>query len=126
VVKAYKSTMTLDDSFEVARHAKPVRCPRCRKSSLVLLFDSPAQGMVCPHCHEKLIALRKQASVLAGDRGVATPHRQQKTSTTCPRCGGSTEVLLFDSPLAGMVCRGCHGELVYFRQEVASLIPEQS
>lgn len=124
MLKANRSTMTRDDSSEVVRHAKPVRCPRCRKSSLVLLFDSPAQGMVCPHCHEKLIALRMQASVLAGDRGVATPHTQQKTPATCPRCGGSTEVLLFDTPLAGMVCHGCHDDLVHFRREVAGLIPD--
>jgi DNA-directed RNA polymerase subunit RPC12/RpoP len=94
--------MTLDESYETTRHAKPVRCPRCRRSSLVLLFDSPAQGMVCPYCHEKLIALRKLASRLTGDRGVETPDTRRKKQATCSRCGEATPALLFDSPLAGM------------------------
>ena len=118
------TTMMLDDSYEAARHAKPVRCPRCRKFSLVLLFDSPAQGMVCPHCHEKLIGVRKHASGLAGDRSVATPDTRRKKPAICPRCGKVAQVLLFDSPWAGMVCHGCHDDLVRFRREVAGLIPD--
>ena len=70
--------MTLDESYETTRHAKPVRCPRCRKASPVLVFDSPIGGMVCPHCHEKLIALRRHASVPACNRGVAAPYTQEK------------------------------------------------
>jgi len=115
--------MTLDESYEIARRVKPVRCPRCRKSSLVLMFDSPARGMVCPHCHEKLIALRNHVSVLAGDRGVATAGIRKKKSTTCPRCRETAHVLQFDSPLAGMVCNECHDDLMYSRQEVVGLIP---
>lgn len=94
--------MTLNESYETTRHAKPVRCPRCRNASSVLVFDSPIGGMVCPHCHEKLIALRKLASVLTGDRGVATPDTRRKKQATCPGCGKVTQVLLFDSPWAGM------------------------
>ena len=124
MVKAHRTVMTLDESYETTRHAKPVRCPRCRRSSLVLLFDSPAQGMVCLRCHETLIGLRKHVSALAGDRSVAAPYTQEKKPPTCPRCGEATLVLLFDSPLAGMICGGCHGDLVRFRQEVAGLIPD--
>ena len=117
--------MTFDESYETARHAKPVRCPRCRKSSLVLMFDSRARGMVCPHCHDKLIALRKHVFVLAGDRGVVTLDMRKKKQASCPRCGELANVLLFDSHLAGMVCNGCHDDLVRFRQEVAELIPNE-
>ena len=31
-------------------------------------------------------------------------------------------MLLFDFPLAGMICRGCHDDLVRFRREVAGLM----
>jgi hypothetical protein len=87
------------------------------------MFDSPARGMVCPHCHQELIALRKHVSVLAGNRDIATAGRRKKKPATCPRCGEPAHVLLFDSPLAGMVCHQCHEDLVRFRQEVAGLIP---
>ncbi|MCP9473379.1 MAG: hypothetical protein NNA30_11655 [Nitrospira sp.] len=117
--------MLLDESCETARHAKPVRCPRCRKSSLVLIFDSPARGMVCPHCHEKLIMLRKRDVGLAGGRTLPPgTARNTKRVASCPRCGQAAPLLLFDSPQAGMVCHGCHGDLVRFRQEVAGLIPD--
>lgn len=115
--------MTFGESYETARHAKPVRCPRCHKSCLVLMFDSPARGMVCPHCHEKLIALRKRASGPAGSRSLPPVAARNKRAALCPRCGETAHVLLFDSSLAGMVCHGCHNELVHFRQEVAGLIP---
>lgn len=94
--------MTLDESYETTRHAKPVRCPRCRKASPVLVFDSPRGGMVCPHCHEKLIALRRHASVPACERGVAALYTHERKPPPCSRCGEATPVLLFDSPLAGM------------------------
>lgn len=115
--------MTFDESYETARHAKPVRCPRCRKSSLVLIFDSPGRGMVCPHCHEKLIVLRKRASGPAGHQSRQPAAARNKKAALCPRCGETTHVLLFDSSQTGMVCHGCHEELVRFRQEVAGLIP---
>lgn len=115
--------MTFDESYETARHARPVRCPRCKKSSLMLIFDSPAQGMVCPHCHEKLIALRKRASGPAGCRSPQPATARNKKADLCPRCGEAAHVQLFDSIQAGMVCHGCHDELVRFRQEVAGLIP---
>ena len=115
--------MRFDESYETTRHAKPVRCPRCRRSSLVLMFDSPARGMVCPHCHEKLIALRKRASLPPGDRNVALPDAPKGKRARCPRCGDTTQGLLFDSSPAGMVCNQCHDDLVRLRQEVTGLIP---
>lgn len=33
---------------------------------------------------------------------------------------------MFDSPMAGMVCSGFHGELLYVRQTVAGMIPEKT
>lgn len=36
------------------------------------MFDSPARVMVCPHCHKKLIALRRHVSVLAAIENIAT------------------------------------------------------
>jgi len=116
--------MQMDETYETARHAKPVRCPRCRKSSLVLMFDSPARGMVCPHCHDKLIALRRHASELTIKRSVSMPRAGKKKPALCPRCGIPAQVLLFDSPQAGMVCPGCHDDLTRFRQEVIGLIPD--
>lgn len=118
--------MTFDESYATARHAKPVRCPRCRRSSLILLFDSPAEGMVCPHCHEKLTALRKDAVILARELGVAAGRNNRRKRASCPRCGAAADILMFDSPSTGMVCGSCHGDLVYFRQEVAALIPEKA
>lgn len=115
--------MTLDESYETTRHAKPVRCPRCLKSSLVLMFDSPARGMVCPHCHEKLIALRRHTSMLTVHGSVATPGMRETNPAICPRCGEAAQVLLFDSPLAGMVCHRCHVDLIHYREEVDGVIP---
>jgi len=80
--------------------------------------------MVCRHCHEKLTTLRKEAIVLARDLGVAAREKNKEKRGFCPRCENSTGILMFDSPMAGMVCRICHEDLVYFRQEVAGLIPE--
>jgi ribosomal protein S27E len=118
--------MNLDESYETSRHAKPVRCPRCRRSSLTLLFDSPAEGMVCSHCHEKLTALRKDVVVLARNLGAAVRGNHKRKQPICPRCGHTTDILMFDSPMAGMVCSACHGDLVYFRQAVVGLIPEKA
>lgn len=39
---------------------------------MVLMFDSPAGGMVCRCCHERLMILRKEAVVLTRDLGTAT------------------------------------------------------
>ena len=111
--------MRFEEFSETAPHAKPAQCPRCRASCLVLLFDSPAEGMVCPHCHEKLVVFRKDAVVPARNHN-------KRNRAVCPRCGNTTNILMFDSPLAGMVCTDCHEALAYFRQEVAGLIPEKT
>jgi hypothetical protein len=74
--------MTLDETYETPRHAKPVRCPRCRRSSLILVFDSRAAGMVCCHCHEKLTALRKDAIVISRDLDAAARGKKKEKSIT--------------------------------------------
>ncbi len=45
---------------------KPIWCPRCGDPAQVLLFDSPAHGMVCRRCHAGLMALRQEAVALKG------------------------------------------------------------
>lgn len=52
------------------------------------------------------------------------PRTGKKKPALCPRCGIPAQVLLFDSPQAGMVCSGCHDDLTRFRQEVIGLIPD--
>lgn len=56
--------MRLDESYEVVKHAKPVRCPRCRRPAPAFLFDSRATGMVCARCHADLMDTRKEEAVL--------------------------------------------------------------
>jgi uncharacterized protein YbaR (Trm112 family) len=118
--------MRLDESYQTARHSKAVRCPRCRKSSPILIFDSAVEGMVCHHCHLRLTAIRKDACLLAKDLSGTSPKTRRRKQATCARCGNPTDTLMFDSPLAGMVCPGCHRDLVYLRQEMAGLIPERT
>jgi len=41
-------------------HARPIRCPRCRRKALVLVIDSIKRGgAICMPCHGELIALRR-------------------------------------------------------------------
>ncbi|HXF93911.1 MAG TPA: hypothetical protein VNK46_14255 [Nitrospiraceae bacterium] len=100
----------MDKSYEAARHAKPVRCPRCRRAAAVLLFDSRAVGMVCTHCHEALMRVRGEAAAIARDLRGAVSGRTRPVR--CPRCRRLAPVLLFDSETTGMVCRRCHEQLM--------------
>jgi hypothetical protein len=57
----------LDGSYAVVRHAKPMRCPSCKRRVAALLFDSQCTGMVYALCHAALMAKRLE-SVIAAKR----------------------------------------------------------
>lgn len=66
--------MRLNESYAFAKHAKPVRCPWCKRPAPALLFDSLATGIVCARCHAELILMRTE-QVIAARRGNLDPSR---------------------------------------------------
>lgn len=59
-------------------HARPIRCPRCHRRVLILIFDSPITGVVCRHCHEELMVVRMKviASETVTNMNMATFSRR--------------------------------------------------
>ena len=116
--------MTFDEYSEPARHAKLIKCPRCRRSSLVLMFDSPDEGMVCPLCHDELIVSRREGTVLAKKLHRSLGRNVRLERTVCVRCGRASDMVTHDPLAGGMCCRPCQEDLAYLRQEFAGLIPD--
>lgn len=89
-------------------HARPVRCLYCRKLVPVLVFDSPAVGMICAGCHRRLTDLRKEAAYLPR-------HLRAQLSVTskpvqCDRCQ-CLALVFANSHVMGILCRHCHESL---------------
>jgi ribosomal protein S27E len=87
------------------KHARPVRCPQCRKFVPVLVFDSPAVGMVCVSCHRSFMELRTEAALVPKHR------RTEIVTTMVPlRCAHCQELALVfvDAHPSGRLCQHCH------------------
>ncbi len=95
-------------------HARPVRCLHCQNQAPVLVFDSPAVGMVCAGCHRRFMDLRKEAAL------VPRPLRAHVLITTQPaRCAHCHDLafVLVDTYAAGLLCPQCHGGLTPVSEE---------
>jgi ribosomal protein S27E len=97
-----------------SNHAPPVRCPSCRKLAPVLVFDSPAAGMVCAGCHRRFIGLRQEAVLVPKHR------RTELVTTTTPlRCAHCQEFafVFVDARPMGLFCQHCHERMTPWGEE---------
>jgi ribosomal protein S27E len=95
----------LDERQDSLIHARPMRCPYCRKFVRVLVFDSPAVGMICAGCHRRFTDLRKAAAL------VPRHLRAQEVITANPvRCAQCRDLALVfvDTDPTGLLCQHCH------------------
>jgi ribosomal protein S27E len=106
----------VEEREDPPKHARPVRCPHCRNPAPVLLFDSPAVGMVCAGCHRRFMDLRKEAALVP--RHLRAHVLVTPQPVPCGRCRGLTLVLV-EAYAAGLLCPDCHGGMAPVYEEAS-------